>query len=62
MMIDPLCPICLGLGWVRENHPARVWDRDNGCECGAGMPCGCQRANGLEQPDISKVLNEEAAN
>jgi hypothetical protein len=24
-MIDPCCPRCLGLGWVCENHPDRVW-------------------------------------
>jgi hypothetical protein len=35
------------------------WDRDFGCECGAGMPCECQQANGLEQPDTSKILSEE---
>jgi hypothetical protein len=22
----------------------------------AGMPCECQKANGLEQPDVSHVL------
>lgn len=63
-MIDPDCPICHGLGWVSENHPAKAWDRDKGCECGAGMPCDCQRANGLEQPDVTKIFLEdkEAAN
>ena len=64
-MIDPDCPVCAGLGWVCENHPNKVWDRDRGCECGAGMPCECQRANGLEQPDTSKILSgetKEAAN
>ena len=48
-MINPKCPVCLGLGWVCENHPDRAWDTDIGCECGAGVPCECQRANGLEQ-------------
>lgn len=58
-MINPECPICFGLGWVCENHPDRAWDRDIGCECGAGMPCECQQANGLEQPDASKILSEQ---
>jgi len=57
-MINPECPICFGLGWVCENHPDRAWDRDVGCECGAGMPCECQRANGLEQPDTTQIIND----
>jgi hypothetical protein len=58
-MIDPNCKICLGLGWVCENHRNRIWDLMlGGCECGAGMPCECQRANGLEQPDISRVMEQ----
>ena len=40
--------------------PGQGWDRDKGCECGAGMPCECQRANGLEQPDVSKLMDERA--
>jgi hypothetical protein len=55
-VIEPDCPTCFGLGWVCENHPERVWDEEKGCQCGAGMPCECQRANGLEQPDSSKVV------
>jgi hypothetical protein len=23
------------------------------------MPCACQKANGLEQPDVSKVLESD---
>lgn len=52
-MIDPKCPVCLGLGWVCENHPGLTWDTELGCQCGAGMPCGCQRA---EEPDTSKLV------
>ena len=48
-----------GLGLVCENHPDRAWDRDVGCECGAGMPCECQRASGLEPPDVSKIISNE---
>jgi hypothetical protein len=54
-MIDENCPICFGSGWVCENHPNRAWDEE-GCQCGAGMPCECQCANGLEEPDVGGVL------
>jgi hypothetical protein len=27
-MIDPDCKICLGMGWVCENHPRRAWVED----------------------------------
>jgi hypothetical protein len=37
-MIDPDCKICLGIGWVCENHPHRAWAEELGCQCGAGMP------------------------
>ncbi len=57
-MIDPECQICFGLGWVCENHPFQPWN-ENGCQCGAGMPCECQQAHGLEQPDVSQVLESE---
>jgi hypothetical protein len=58
-MIDPNCPVCFGLGWVCENHPMRAWDEKLGCQCGAGMPCECQRETGLEQPDVSRVLETD---
>jgi len=57
-MIDPECPVWFGLGWVCENHPKRVWDEQNGCQCGAGMPCKCVRADRLKEPDISGVITE----
>jgi hypothetical protein len=47
------------MGWVCENHPERAWNEKTGCHCGAGMPCECQHANGLEQPDVSKLLQRE---
>jgi hypothetical protein len=52
------CPICLGLGWVCENHPDLAWDKGLGCECGAGMPCGCNKAGeaGVDEPDVSGLL------
>ena len=58
-MIDPTCPVCFGMGWVCENHPKRAWDGRIGCQCGAGMPCECQRANGLELPDVNKILESD---
>jgi hypothetical protein len=39
-------------------HPDRAWCEELGCQCGAGMPCGCVRADGLEEPDVSRVLEE----
>ncbi|RXH10590.1 hypothetical protein EAS54_31130 [Bradyrhizobium guangzhouense] len=54
-LIDPDCQICFGLGWVCENHPFQPWD-EKGCQCGAGMPCECQQATGLEELDVSKVI------
>ena len=51
-MIDPECPICFGLGWVCKNYPKRVWDEQKGCQCGAGMPCECVRADRLEEPGV----------
>ena len=59
-VIDPDCPTCFGIGWVCENHPKRAWSEELGCECGAGMPCECVRADGLEEPDMSRVMDEEA--
>jgi len=58
-VIDPHCAVCFGMGWVCENHPERAWNEKTGCHCGAGMPCECQHANGLEQPDVSKLLQRE---
>jgi hypothetical protein len=49
-------PICFGIGWVCENHPDRAWHDELGCTCGAGEPCQCNRADGL---DVSEVIIEE---
>lgn len=57
LMTDVKCPICHGLGWVCENHPNRAWtEGEGGCQCGAGMPCECNRANGEDNPDIETVI------
>lgn len=43
----PNCEICLGQGWVCEDHPKLPWDggdlpSDICCPCQApGMPCQC---------------------
>ena len=57
-MIDPDCEVCLGIGWVCENHPNRAFSAECGCQCGAGMPCECVRAHGLEQPDQGQAIQE----
>lgn len=38
-----MCNICKGVMWVCENHTNKPWDasEENGCECGAGVPCVC---------------------
>jgi hypothetical protein len=47
-VIDPDCKVCLGVGWVCESHPQRAWTEELGCQCGAGMPCECVCADGLQ--------------
>jgi hypothetical protein len=47
--------ICHGIGCVCENQPEQAWDKEIGCDCGAGMPCKC---NSGEEPDISQVIEE----
>jgi hypothetical protein len=54
-MTNPNCTICHGIGWVCENHPEKAWDKEIGCDCGAGVPCKC---NSGEEPDISHVIEE----
>ena len=55
------CAICKGIGWVCENHPDKAWDKQLGCECGAGMPCRCnkKREPGIDESDIPEVLTDE---
>jgi hypothetical protein len=40
---------------VCENHPSKAWS-ELGCQCGAGMLCECNRAEGYEEPDTSEVI------
>lgn len=40
MLAAAPCPVCRGVRWVCENHPAKPWCAQ-GCECGAGAPCVC---------------------
>jgi hypothetical protein len=58
-MINPDCKICFGIGWVCENHPQRAWTEDLGCQCGAGMPYGVCSRDGLVEPDVRQVLEED---
>ena len=59
VMTDVNCPICQGLGWVCENHPTRAWtEKEGGCQCGAGMPCECNRVNADDMPDVEAVIVE----
>lgn len=38
------CEVCMGDGWVCEDHPLRP--AHDGCGCGApGMPCVCTGLN-----------------
>jgi hypothetical protein len=58
-MIDQRCPYCHGLGWVCENHPKLAWsDEMDGCQCGAGMPCGCQVDVGDLKPVILEIITQ----
>ena len=42
--------ICLGIGWVCENHPDTAFDYELGCICAEGMPCEC---NDSDPPNTS---------
>jgi hypothetical protein len=53
------CSICRGVGWVCENHTDKAWDVDLGCVCGAGAPCKCNEADGVDEPDVSQVIVED---
>jgi hypothetical protein len=58
-MTDENCPICFGIGWVCENHPDRAWD-EKGCQCGAGMPCECQRAQRIGRTQYERSDRERS--
>jgi hypothetical protein len=45
------------MGWVCENHPDRAWDKEMGCECGAGMLVSVNAPVALNSR-ISKVIEE----
>jgi hypothetical protein len=40
---SPHCPICLGSGWVCEDHGTHSYahDTDPGCGDTSGVPCSC---------------------
>lgn len=35
------CPVCLGEGWVCEEHDLTAWGDGDECCGAAGMPCKC---------------------
>lgn len=49
--VRPGCEVCMGTGWVCEDHPNKPWDwpAPVGCDLahGPGMPCRC---TGLDGP------------
>lgn len=55
--VDKNSPVRFGIGWVCENHPDRARDAELGCQCGAGMPCECNRRG--EEPDVTQVIEEK---
>ena len=55
LKMDKNCPVCFGVGWVCENHPYCPWDQALGCECGAGLPCQCNKRG---EPDTSGLVPE----
>lgn len=45
-LVKDVCKICLGEGWVCENHPQNAWQGGNQTCCGgAGKPCKCNDAD-----------------
>jgi hypothetical protein len=54
------CLICLGVGWVCENHIDKPWCDDLGCTCGAGLPCECNVGDepGIDEVDIRRIFQE----
>ena len=48
------------LAGVCENHPDRIiWSEDEGgCQCGACMPCECNRVEGEDIPDVEGIIEE----
>jgi hypothetical protein len=59
LMTDVKRTICQGSGWVCENHPGKAWtEHEGGCQCGVGMPCECNRANGEDTPDAEAIIEE----
>lgn len=40
------------------NYPTMAWSDDGeGCQCGAGMPCGCQGEQ-VDEPFIIEIISE----
>lgn len=57
--MNPACLISKGVGWVYENHPDKSETLNSGCVCGAGAPCKCNDADGIDAPDVSRLIVED---
>lgn len=51
------CQICVGEGWLCEQHPDLPFPHDKDCS-GPGIPCRCNRGNYIPEVnfDIDKPL------
>jgi hypothetical protein len=54
------CSLCEDCGWVCENHPARPWEGEHACTCGAaGAPCPrCNVPEKDEAPRLPEGLQD----
>jgi hypothetical protein len=57
--VNPEVPLLQRSRLVCENHPHMAWSDEAGCQCGAGMPCKCNRADVLEKPDVNDVMSAQ---
>jgi hypothetical protein len=46
------------VGWLCENHLDKPWDAELGCVCGAGVPCKCNETGGVDELDVSQVIED----
>ena len=60
-MIDPDCKVCLGVGWVCENHRQRAWTEELGYSVALECRVNAFALTGLEEPDVSQALKERTS-
>ena len=51
-MIDPDCKVCLGVGWVCENHRQRAWTEELGYSAALECRVNAFALMGIEEPDV----------